>query len=145
MVDKVITLSDKPQKHHCTPKMMEPVEQVDPESYIGLAFKQLDKKKQRTDKKCCKRLISSNVSSNSLGDSSGSSLLEDDGLNNSDGHSSDHLLIHFHIVEWDEIIICIVHIPLIKMREAEGPWSRLSSWPQQMTERVSTGPTEVEM
>ena len=45
MVDKAVTLSDKPQKCHCTPKMMEPVEQVDPESYIGLAFKQLDKKK----------------------------------------------------------------------------------------------------
>ena len=89
MVDKAITLSDKPRKHHHTLKTMEPVEQVDPESYIGLAFKQLDKKKRHTDKKHCKRSILSDVSSNSLGDSSGSSLSEDDGLNNSDNHSSD--------------------------------------------------------
>ena len=45
MVDKAITLSDKLRKCHHTPKMMEPVEQVDPESYIGLVFKQLDKRK----------------------------------------------------------------------------------------------------
>ena len=145
MVDKAVTLSDKPWKCHRTPKTMEPIKQVDPESYIGLAFKLLeyimynrsvhtqytrytvyrlpmslctcsvefelspsrrrhcldlhccdfclhkllDKKKRHTDKKRRKRSISSNVSLNSLGDSSGSFSSEDDGSNDSDGHLSD--------------------------------------------------------
>jgi len=50
MVDKAITLSDKPRKRHRTPKAMEPVEQIDPESYIGLAFKHLDKETKNTSK-----------------------------------------------------------------------------------------------
>ena len=51
MVDKAVTLSDKQQKRHRTPRAMEPVEQINPNSYIGLAFKRLDKKKGHTSKR----------------------------------------------------------------------------------------------
>jgi len=51
MVDKAVTLSDKRQRRHRTPRAMEPVEQIDPNSYIGLAFKRLDKGKKPTNKK----------------------------------------------------------------------------------------------
>jgi len=88
MVNKAVTLSDKQQKHHRTPRAMEPVKQIDPNSYIGLAFKCLDKKKGRTSKK--KRNLSKasldssdNSPSDSSSDSGDSSYTSENSLDSS--------------------------------------------------------------
>jgi len=87
MVDKAITLSDKPQKHHRTPKAMEPVEQIDPESYIGLAFKHLDKEAKTMRKKQRGRSSPPDMGLDSSTTSSGS-LLDEDELSDSSSDSS---------------------------------------------------------
>jgi len=72
MVDKAITLSDKPQKCHHTPKAMEPVEQINPESYIGLAFKHLNKE-TKMSKRQWRKLKSSEANSDASTTSSDAS------------------------------------------------------------------------
>ena len=75
----VVTLSNKPQRQHHTPKAMEPVEQIDPNSYIGLAFKCLEKKRRKpTGGKPRKGSSQSKMSLNLLGTSSELSPLDDD-------------------------------------------------------------------
>jgi len=89
MVDKAVTLSDKQQKRHRTPRAMEPVEQIDPNSYIGLAFKHLNKKKGHTSKR--KRNspeASSDLSDNSLSDSSSDGNDSSDSSDDSSDSSS---------------------------------------------------------
>ena len=47
IVDKVIVQDKSCHKWHKTPRVMEPVEQVNRKSYIGLAFKRLRRKDKR--------------------------------------------------------------------------------------------------
>ena len=67
IVDKAIAQDKSRHKRHKTPRAMEPVEQVDPKSYIGLAFKRLGGKDRRTHQS------SSDSSSNSSSNKSSSS------------------------------------------------------------------------
>jgi len=48
MVDKAIAQDKSHRERHKTPRVMEPVEQIDPRSYIGLAFKRLGSKDKQT-------------------------------------------------------------------------------------------------
>jgi len=47
MVDKALAQDKTLHKRYRTPRAMEPVEQVDPKSYIGLAFERLGKDKRK--------------------------------------------------------------------------------------------------
>jgi len=87
MVERAVTLSDKPQRRHHTPKAMEPVEQIDPNSYIGLAFKHLERKRKPTGRRHQKGSSSYETSSNSSGSSDGSSSEDDDSSDSSSGSS----------------------------------------------------------
>lgn len=78
VVDKAIAQKTKQYGWKGTPKAMEPVEQVDPKSYIGLAFKQLG----RSGKRARKMKWSRGSSSNSQTSTSSSAF--DTSLNNSD-------------------------------------------------------------
>jgi len=88
MVERAVTLSNKPRWCHHTPKAMEPVEQIDPNSYIGLAFKRLERKRKPTGRRHQKGSSSSEMSSNSSGSLDGLSS-EDDDLSDSSSGSSD--------------------------------------------------------
>jgi len=92
MVDKAVTLSDKQQRRHCTPRAMEPVEQIDPNSYIGLAFKCLDKGKKPTNKKRRTRSSLPKTSLDSSYDSSSDLSSNDSDSNDSGGDSLDSSL-----------------------------------------------------
>jgi len=63
MVDKTIAQNKTRHERHKTPRAMEPVEQIDPKSYIGLAFKRLGGKDKRTHKSSSEDDSSSNESS----------------------------------------------------------------------------------
>ena len=85
MVDKAVTLSDKRQKCHRTLRAMEPVEQIDPNSYIGLAFKRLDKRKKKRRTRSSLPEASSDLSDDVPSNSSSS----DEGSSDSSESSSD--------------------------------------------------------
>ncbi|KIN93945.1 hypothetical protein M404DRAFT_35548 [Pisolithus tinctorius Marx 270] len=85
MVDKVVCQDHKRWEHQKTPRAMEPVKQINPKSYIGLAFKHLEKDEKCTSKtkrkwKSTHRRESTDnsESSSSSSDGSKSSSLEDD-------------------------------------------------------------------
>jgi len=48
MIDKAIAQDKSCRERHKTPRAMEPIEQIDPRSYIGLVFKQLRSKDKQT-------------------------------------------------------------------------------------------------
>jgi len=87
MVERAVTLSDKPRRRHHTPKAMEPVEQIDPNSYIGLAFKRLERKRKPTGRRHQKGSSSSETNSNSSGSSDGLTSEDDDSSDSNSGSS----------------------------------------------------------
>ncbi|KIN99663.1 hypothetical protein M404DRAFT_30328 [Pisolithus tinctorius Marx 270] len=85
MVDKVVCQDHKRWEHQKMPRAMEPVKQINPKSYIGLAFKCLEKDEKHTSKTKRKRKSThrrestdNSKSSSSSSDGSESSSLEDD-------------------------------------------------------------------
>jgi len=90
LVDKTVAQPGTRRERRATPRAMEPVEQINPKSYIGLALTRLNKGK-RTDKDKGSPSDSSGSSSTSLSSLTGSDNSSDSLTSNSDesGDSSD--------------------------------------------------------
>jgi len=90
LVDKTVAQPGTRRERWATPRAMEPVEQINPKSYIGLALTRLNKGK-RTNKDKGSPSNLSGSSSTSLSSMTGSDNLSDSSTSNSDesGDSSD--------------------------------------------------------
>ncbi|KIN98996.1 hypothetical protein M404DRAFT_30799 [Pisolithus tinctorius Marx 270] len=72
MVDKVVRQDHKRRERQKTPRAMEPVKQINPKSYIGLAFKRLEKDEKRSKRSKNKRKAKHTSDSSSDDDTSSS-------------------------------------------------------------------------